>query len=223
MNPAIIRIKEAAPLPVIASEYVSLRKSGAQHLTACLWHQDKNPSLRIYADHYFCFVCQSHGDVVDFVARAANVSKGRAIALLSERTGISLDPQAPRPTPRQRRYDADEQAFAEWWWERQREKLARRTSVLNEYYASLDDAEEGDVFWQAAERAGVLSRQVSALDRIGRRVLAERCATAEDRQDWQERKDFERRILQWARDDAAKLDAVISIYAEALEAIYSAA
>ena len=126
MNPAIARIKEAAPLPVVAGEYVKLRKMGTSLLGLCPFHQEKTPSLRVHAEFFKCFGCGAAGDVITFIGKIEGVSPGRAIALLSERTGIPLDSTQPRRTRLQRAYDAQEQAFAEWWHYWQCEKLARR-------------------------------------------------------------------------------------------------
>ncbi len=34
----------------------------------CPFHNDRNPSLYVADDHYYCFACGEHGDVIDFVA-----------------------------------------------------------------------------------------------------------------------------------------------------------
>lgn len=33
----------------------------------CPFHNDRNPSLYVADDHYYCFACGEHGDVIDFV------------------------------------------------------------------------------------------------------------------------------------------------------------
>ena len=35
----------------------------------CPFHNDRNPSLYVADDHYYCFACGEHGDVIDFVGR----------------------------------------------------------------------------------------------------------------------------------------------------------
>ena len=35
----------------------------------CPFHNDRNPSLYVADDHYYCFACGEHGDVIDFAAR----------------------------------------------------------------------------------------------------------------------------------------------------------
>ena len=31
----------------------------------CPFHNDRNPSLYVADDHYYCFACGEHGDVID--------------------------------------------------------------------------------------------------------------------------------------------------------------
>ena len=35
----------------------------------CPFHNDRNPSLFVDDDHYHCFACGEHGDVIDFTAK----------------------------------------------------------------------------------------------------------------------------------------------------------
>ena len=36
-----------------------------QKKAKCLWHDDKNPSLHVYRDHVYCFVCNKKADAID--------------------------------------------------------------------------------------------------------------------------------------------------------------
>ena len=40
----------------------------------CPFHNDRNPSLYVADDHYYCFACGEHGDVIDFVGRLFQLS-----------------------------------------------------------------------------------------------------------------------------------------------------
>ena len=35
----------------------------------CPFHNDRHPSLYVADDHYYCFACGEHGDVIDFAAK----------------------------------------------------------------------------------------------------------------------------------------------------------
>ena len=40
----------------------------------CPFHNDRHPSLHVADDHYYCFACGEHGDVIDFVGRLFQLS-----------------------------------------------------------------------------------------------------------------------------------------------------
>ena len=40
----------------------------------CPFHNDRHPSLYMADDHYYCFACVEHGDVIDFVGRLFQLS-----------------------------------------------------------------------------------------------------------------------------------------------------
>ena len=38
-------------------------------MALCPFHNDRHPSLYVADDHYYCFACGEHGDVIDFTAK----------------------------------------------------------------------------------------------------------------------------------------------------------
>lgn len=44
----------------------------------CPFHADRVPSLKLYGDHFHCFGCGAHGDVIDLTAGLLGCSKGEA-------------------------------------------------------------------------------------------------------------------------------------------------
>ena len=40
----------------------------------CPFHNDRHPSLYVTDDHYHCFACGAHGDVIDFVGKLFQLS-----------------------------------------------------------------------------------------------------------------------------------------------------
>ncbi len=171
------RLKQAAPLQALALEHLTLKPFGKDLLGLCPFHKEKTPSFRVHETYYYCHGCHIHGDVIDLYAHMHSVSKGRAIHALAERYGVSLEGQ--RRTRTQRVYDAQESAFAEWWWRRIKDGLAVRLTAFVRYGSEED-----------ADAAGLLWRQTAALDREGRMALAERCATTEERREWEYERSF---------------------------------
>ena len=43
-------------------------------MALCPFHNDRHPSLYVADDHYYCFACGEHGDVIDFVGRLFQLS-----------------------------------------------------------------------------------------------------------------------------------------------------
>lgn len=59
----------------------------------CPFHNDRHPSLYIADDHYYCFACGEHGDVIDFVSRLFQLSLyDAALKLIAD---FHLDPDKP--------------------------------------------------------------------------------------------------------------------------------
>ena len=43
-------------------------------MALCPFHHDRHPSLYVADDHYYCFACGEHGDVIDFVSKLFRLS-----------------------------------------------------------------------------------------------------------------------------------------------------
>ena len=43
-------------------------------MALCPFHNDRHPSLYVADDHYHCFACGAHGDVIDFVGKLFHLS-----------------------------------------------------------------------------------------------------------------------------------------------------
>lgn len=176
---SIAAIKAAVSLPELIGEYVKLRVVGTEHIGLCPFHTEKTPSFRVHSSFFKCFGCGSAGDCIDFVARMESVSKGRALRILSERTGIPLDDR--RRTPIQRAGDRQDLAFALWWHGRQVTQLSRQLTVYV-IYATEEECED----------LGLVLRQLRGLDRQAIIGAARRLGTAQHWRDWEsDKKDAE--------------------------------
>ena len=93
-------IKRAHPLAqVVASSGVRLTRSGPSSLKGAAFHDDKRPSLVIDErdDHFHCYGCRAHGDVISWVMRREGPLHGGCDLLAGQ-------PARPRPAwPRRRR------------------------------------------------------------------------------------------------------------------------
>jgi DNA polymerase len=68
------------------------------HTTQCPFHEDEEPSLKFYPDHFHCFGCGEHGDRIDWLTRGEGLSHDEAIALIRDWDG-PMTPRSPRQDP----------------------------------------------------------------------------------------------------------------------------
>ena len=60
-------------------------------MALCPFHNDRHPSLYVADDHYHCFACGEHGDVIDFVSRLFQLSLYDAAQKLAADFHLSPD------------------------------------------------------------------------------------------------------------------------------------
>ena len=70
----------------------------------CPFHNDRHPSLYVTDDHYYCYGCGEHGDVIDLTARLFDLSLYEAAKKLAYDFGISQD--KPRQDIRRKKNEA---------------------------------------------------------------------------------------------------------------------
>ena len=95
-------IKAAVPVRQAAEHYgLRVNRNG---MACCPFHNDRNPSLKLNEDYFYCFGCGAKGDVIDFVARLFDLSNYEAAQRLAADFGISIEPgqavEAPLKTKR---------------------------------------------------------------------------------------------------------------------------
>lgn len=61
---------DIADLPIIPDEWQFIIAEDS-----CLFHEDRNPSMKLYDDHFYCFGCGKHGDVTDMVGELFGLSR----------------------------------------------------------------------------------------------------------------------------------------------------
>ena len=86
------KVKDAIDIVQLMGEYAPLRKAGHNFSCCCPFHQERSPSCHVYPDdqHYYCFGCGAHGDVIKLVQEKENVAFTDAVELLARRAGIQL-------------------------------------------------------------------------------------------------------------------------------------
>lgn len=113
------RVRQAANIVEIVSEFVPLKRSGATWRGPCPFHQGKNANFSVSPTHgsYHCFVCHESGDVFTFVRKRLGMDWPSAVKFVGEKVGIEVI-DAPRrqqaPDPNAPNYEALS-AAAEWF------------------------------------------------------------------------------------------------------------
>ena len=119
--------------------HVSMREAAESYglsvkrnnMALCPFHNDRNPSLLIADDHYHCFACGEHGDVIDFVAKLYGLSLVEAAQKIASDFGIEPDKPIPASIHRKMKIRTVAQ------WLKENERLC--FSVLNDYLWLLRD------------------------------------------------------------------------------------
>ncbi len=86
-------VKQQADIVKVIEGYIRLRKAGAQNYSGlCPFHKEKSPSFNVNAvrQFYYCFGCQTTGDVFTFVGKMENVGFPEAVRLVAQKCGIPL-------------------------------------------------------------------------------------------------------------------------------------
>lgn len=76
----------------VISSYIRLSKKGSNYFGLCPFHSEKSPSFSVSPTKqiYYCFGCESGGNVIRFVQNYENYSFAEALKVLADRAGIEL-------------------------------------------------------------------------------------------------------------------------------------
>jgi hypothetical protein len=110
-----------------AAEFYGIKVSRTG-MACCPFHDDKNPSMKLNEEYFYCFGCGATGDVIDFTAKLFDLSPKEAAEKLAQDFGLIYDSQAP-PRRRYVRQKTEAQQF--------REDRQRCYRVLSDYYYLL--------------------------------------------------------------------------------------
>lgn len=84
-------------MAVMEREGIALKRRGRDFWAPCPFHADKSPSFKVSSDKqvFYCFGCNEHGDVIDFIIKRHVVSFKDALSILGIRNGrpVSVDPE----------------------------------------------------------------------------------------------------------------------------------
>ena len=104
---------------------IEVKRNG---MACCPFHDDKNPSMKLNEEYFYCFGCGATGDVIDFTAKLFDLSPKEAAEKLAQDFGLIYDSQAP-PRRRYVQQKTESQQF--------REDRQRCYRVRSDYYHLL--------------------------------------------------------------------------------------
>ncbi|MFR1456234.1 MAG: LPD28 domain-containing protein [Hungatella sp.] len=119
-------VKQSITIREAAERYgIEVKRGG---MVCCPFHDDKNPSMKLNKEYFYCFGCGATGDVIDMASRLYNLSPKEAAEKLAQDFGLIYDSQAP-PRRNYVRQKTETQQF--------REDRQRCYRVLSDYYYLL--------------------------------------------------------------------------------------
>jgi len=94
----IEKIRDAADIVEIISDYIPLKKSGGNYVGLCPFHNEKTPSFTVSDTKQFfhCFGCGEGGDALTFIMKKENLSFPEAVKVLAHKLGIVIEEERPK-------------------------------------------------------------------------------------------------------------------------------
>ena len=124
-------VKELVDVPTAAQSYgVEVHRG---NMALCPFHRERNPSCKLYTDHYYCFGCQAHGDVIKLVQEFFSLSAIEAVKQINSDFALGLDVDKPpdmEKVNRRRREIAERKA--------EKARVEHMYDVLLRYFTLLD-------------------------------------------------------------------------------------
>ena len=124
-------VKEFVDVPTAACHYgVEVHRG---NMALCPFHRERHPSCKLYEDHYYCFGCQAHGDVIKLVQELFGLRAIESVKQINSDFGLGLDVDKPpdmTAVNRRRQEIAKQKA--------EQAKIERMYNILLRYYTLLD-------------------------------------------------------------------------------------
>jgi len=88
----IAQLRDVNNITDIIGGYVQLKRSGRMWKGLCPFHSEKTPSFTVFPDtaSYYCFGCQSGGDVITFIRNIERLDYVEAVKFLAAKAGLDM-------------------------------------------------------------------------------------------------------------------------------------
>ena len=170
-------IKELVDVPTAARTYgVEVHRG---NMALCPFHRERHPSCKLYEDHYYCFGCQAHGDVIKLVQELFGLRAIEAVKQINTDFALGLDLDKPpdmEAVARRRREIAERKA--------EKARVTHMYDVLLRYFTLLDkykmryapktpDEETDRRFVYALQNIGYAEYMLESFNRFDKEQQAE--------------------------------------------------
>lgn len=155
------KIKDAADIVEVVSDYVHLTRRGANYIGLCPFHNERTPSFSVNKQRNFCycFSCKKGGSPVNFIMEKEGLSYHDALLQLARKYGIEVNERELTDKERAEQTERETMLIANEW-------------ALKHMESNLFDTEEGrDIGLQYFMQRGVTQEAIKkfrlgyALDR----------------------------------------------------------
>ncbi len=102
-------LRARTPIAAVIGRSVKLTRSSRDWKGCCPFHGEKTPSFYVYDDHYHCFGCGEHGDVITFIMKSTGASFMEAVEDLAAQAGLDV----PKATPQAAQAEAKKAGLSE--------------------------------------------------------------------------------------------------------------
>ena len=136
----IDKIMDAANIVDVVSDFVTLKRAGANLKGLCPFHDDRTPSFIVSpAKNYCkCFACGKGGNPVGFIMEHEQVTYPEALRYLAKKYGIEIKEKELSPEDVQRQDDRESMFIVnEWaneWFQRQLHETADGKAIGLAYF-----------------------------------------------------------------------------------------
>ena len=126
------KIKDAANIVEVVSDYVSLTRRGANYMGLCPFHNEKTPSFSVSPRRNFCycFSCHKGGSPVNFIMEKEGISYHEALLQLAKKYNIRVEEKELTDEERKRISERESLLVANEW-------------AMNFFHKNLFETEEG--------------------------------------------------------------------------------
>ncbi len=148
MPSPIDEIKEKLDIVQVVSEYLQLKKVGANYRALCPFHSEKTPSFYVSPSKqiFKCFGCGKSGNIFQFIMDIEGVEFSEALQILAKKAGVELKKESSQKrTERQRQYEICE--FAAKFFEEQL-KRTKKGEKAKDYLLSRGISEKSIKEWR---------------------------------------------------------------------------